>query len=158
MPNKFTAIDPQGTVHKRTSQNRSYAFTVVVLSGAAMLERARPDAAKIKQQNDASWDRIENEAKGIFPKSEQWRGEKALAGWQAFSIEWMQTHTREGELAEAIANAEKRYAARVAGGADLRYHNVGWCSRRDLAEKLANTYRVHNHEDVRILEAVKVGG
>ena len=158
MPNKFTAIDPQGVTHKRTSQNRSYAFTVVVLAGQAYLDSRRPNEIEIKKLNDESWDRVENEAKGIFPKSEQWRGSNALASWKKFAIEWMSEHTREGVLAEAIAHAHKCYDQCVMVGDDLKYFNAGWCSRRDLAEKLADTQRGKGYEDVQILVATKVGG
>lgn len=150
---KFFAIDPQGVEHLRTSKNRIYTHTVIVLRGAAHLEAQRPKLADIVARNNKSWDRIENEAKGIFPNAEQWRGPKALASWQAFAIEWMTKHTREGALAEAIAHDDKVFKARVASGRDLVYENAGWCGRLDLARKLADQMRKNSFEAVVILEA-----
>lgn len=153
--NRHYIIDPQGQKHTRNSKGRTYTHAVVVLTGAKFLEARRPNIAIAKMENDRMWDRIENEAKGIFPKGEQWRGPKALASWQAHAVKWMTEHTREGDLAEAIAHANKMFKQRVESGEDLRYGCVGWAGRLDLAEKLAAAQRVHGFEDVRIIPAVR---
>lgn len=154
MPNKFIAVDPQGVTHKRTSQNRNYSHCVVVLNGQANLDAAKPDPAKIKAGNDEMWDRIENEAKGVFPKSEMCRGPNALKSWQESAVRYMSGHTRESDLAEAMEHAESVYAHRLEEGRDLRYVCVGWCGRLDLARKLAAQHT--QAEKVVILEATKL--
>jgi len=146
------AIDPQGVKHTRTTA-RTYTHTVVVLRGAKYLEAQRPNEAAIKAQNDRMWDRIENEVKGVFGPGEQWRGQAVLDRWQEHAKQWVREHSREADLVQAIERAHKSYADRVARGDDLKYENVGWCGRYDLADKLASAQSGQGYERVVVLEA-----
>src|ERR1043165_8541508 len=154
MTNHFYAIDPQGNAHTRNSKGRVYAYTVVVRPGRDAVNRYLANIAKKAVAAGESYDRTVDESKGIFPQRELWRGQKALQSWTDFAIEYLATGPysvgREAVVDKARSDAQQQAQDYERGMAWDRYHNVGWCSRRDLAEKLAAQ---QTGEQVVILEA-----
>ena len=153
--NIFTAVDPAGITHKRSTE-RSYAYTVVSKEGEAYLASKAPDLAKVRAETEANYDELIAQSKGIHKKSDLWRGEKALAFFEDFAKRYLiENPSREAYADEAVKHAQEQYDARVAGGRHLRYENAGWCSRLDLAQKLAGTLQGQGYEDIQILVAIK---
>ena len=151
--NIFTAVDPQGRTHKRSTA-RAYAYTVVTKQGVASIERQAPDLVAVAKDAARSYDVLVAQSKGIHQKADLWRGEAALKFFQDFAIKHLADgSTRESGVADAVANARKWYDLRVADGRHLHYENAGWCSRLDLAQKLAATFI--GYEDVQILPATQ---
>ena len=161
MSNKFTAVDPAGIVHKRTSQNRVYSHTVVGRrSFNANLKAAQEGHIPTERSNfkfymayvngtseylaKKSWENEEQHKRRV--DDEVARAVSALAGTTTF--EQYRAMLRENAIARVMkAQREGQYD---------KYVNLGWCGRLDLAQKLASGSLAKNYEDVRILEAVKV--
>jgi hypothetical protein len=140
--NHFHAVDPQGRIHTRNSKGRTYAYTVVVRVGRTKVDRyyAAIEAAGVDAGQ--SYDRTVDESKGVFPQRELWRGAAALKNWQDFAIEYLKDPEgygdgRDAAIAKAIAHAREVAEDYEAEGRWDRYENAGWCSRADLAQKLA---------------------
>lgn len=147
---KYRAIDPDGTVHARSSA-RVYTHTVVARldqAYARTLAKTEGFKASIKQYELHA----DYASKGWTP-----------AKWM--SPEIADRHKQEGFACggqfiakhgpDARAYAEKVYQAEVVRiDADTAYHNFGWCGRPDLAAKLADKYRSDPcYRDVTILQA-----
>lgn len=158
MTNYFYVVDPQGKVHTRSSMGRTYTHTVVVRPGRAKVDRYFAKVEPTAQAAGESYDRTVDESKGIFPNREQWRGPKALQGWQDFAIKYLAedavySRGRDAVIEKARAHALKIAQDYEASGSWDRYANAGWCGRPDLAQKLAAQ---QTGEQVVILDA-KVG-
>jgi len=135
---KHTAIDPNGVKHTRTSQSRVYAYTVVARSNYA---RDVAMAGKLFEQDRRNFD--------FYTKMVAWGGayEGVKRSWETPEYYAAETARYAAEVekykdrdtcavmkrAERIADVEARKAA----GHYDRYNSLGWCSRMDLAQKLA---------------------
>jgi hypothetical protein len=157
MAKSFYAVDPQGVVHIRKSQNRTYVATVVVRVGRTQVDRYFARVEAEGKRAGESYDRTVDESKGIFPKREQWRGPEALKSWQDFAVKYLVKPDgygpgRDAAIAKAKAHALKVAEEYEASGRWDRYENAGWTSRTDLAQKLAAQT---GGEQVVILEAIE---
>lgn len=139
----FLATDPAGRTHKRTSQNRTYAATVVVRKGRELAEadfaRREPTHRRHDADNYAfgkSLSTVEgltawyhrNNFQSLLPN----RDLAAEAAKYAASLRGCGTAE---EYVEQRA-AERR--ARFEATDHEAFINVGWCGRSDLAQKLAS--------------------
>lgn len=155
----FTATDPRGLVHKRTSQSRTYSHAVFARPSYehAVANAQHKDWAKTEGSNFAYYLRIAG-GRDAYPTKnyramhadkwsaaeiaeEQVRVDAENAKRVANAQARVEGHTLESYLAaqqaERLANVE---AARVAGKYDS-FVCLGWCGRRDLAEKQAAANR-----------------
>ena len=156
----FLATDPAGNTHKRTSQSRTYAATVVVREGTATAERkfeaAEPDHQK-RDADDFAFFLQMSTLDGV----KQWHKK---GGWTHASEADMQADVaRYSERLEGCATAAEYVALQAAerraafekakaAGAYERWLNAGWCGRSDLALKLAAQQK--GYDEVRILPVV----
>lgn len=151
MPNTiFTAIDPNGTVHKRTTAHRSYTHTVVARWSYDHELRAasNPEWATVDQQNYRYFVAESDPVTAKYAITEEKRASyrERIEGYsEADYVAKMQ--------AERIAKVEAEKAA----GAYDEYRNLGWCGRLDLAVRLKDqTESKAAYRDVTMLDAVKV--
>lgn len=160
----FTAVDPQGVEHKRTSENRVYTHTVVVKYGQAyaarklvaarqhVIQQAPEDYAFHQSMADGTWYTVQH-PQFIDQKND------AEAARHADEIAGL---TVEGYIAKRLKEVEAEHVTKLESGEYDRYWNAGWCSRHDLAQKLAGGNFHHTPEnrafieDVQILPATKV--
>jgi hypothetical protein len=157
---KFTAIDPAGKTHKRTSKERTYTHTVVALPSApkAVLAATSKEARAMHRKNFVyhlemangtskwlernSWEteaqHAEREANGID------NGMKALRGCKnAQEYESVMTEISLAAIRE-----------RRAKGYYDTYQSMGWCGRADLAEKLKTSCENRGWIEITILEVL----
>lgn len=123
--NKHTAIDPNGTVHKRNSKGRIYAYTVVVQYSYHYdldLARLGRSCSSVKANYDFYVSCLGDSTRPSYGVSR----DKALEELQGA------TSLGEYSVAQNIAHIEKKKAE----GYYHDWHNVGWCGRVDLANKL----------------------
>ena len=150
----FTAVDPAGKTHKRSSKERVYTHTVVYREGEAFRDKRAAHIEATRISTEKSYTRLESNAAG---NPEPGRHPSVWARDTAFAIEYLAKHpSRAVYVAEAVARAEKHHAEYVAGGFWDVYQNAGWCGRLELAEKLAASLRSCGYADIRILPAVAV--
>jgi hypothetical protein len=123
MTTRHTATAPDGTVLRRTSQNKVYPFCVAAYIPAAVARRyAERDAAEYRGMAARHQAAIDN---GGVDERRSHR----------YSIEqWEQWRD------DAIVRAERAERA-AAAAADGEWFAHGWASRLDLAEKRANEAR-----------------
>jgi hypothetical protein len=136
---KFTAVLPDGTVAKRTSENRTYSHAVAYRVPAAVRVSRLLAEAEAAAKSAARYEAV---ASGAVPPPEaavRW-------GWPVEQYVGWATDTRKRE---ADRRAE---AAAITGPSD--WCVSGWNGRYDLAVKLAATETKRGHEAV-IVEAVK---
>lgn len=166
-PITFTATDPAGRVHKRTSKSRIYTHTVVYRLGAPygdrvlaeelayMRQQAPKDHAFHRSVIDRSWFYVGGKIGGrlrwdhITEEDMVRRGaehEAHLAGLDVAAY-------TERRLEEIRANHE----AKVTKGYYTSWHNAGWCGSLRLACKLKPHTRWAPAE-MMILQAVREGG
>ncbi len=153
--NIFTAVDPAGVTHKRSTA-RTYTHTVVYKEGRAYADARAAGLERTRVSTEESYTRLENEAKGIHDPKDQWRGPKALKFFTDFAIDYLKEHpNREVYVAQQVADARAAHNRYIAGKSWDRYENAGWTSRLDLAQKLAGTLSGRGYEDIQILTAIK---
>lgn len=149
---KYTARDADGQTHTRSSK-RVYTHTVVAkLDIDAMIRDADTEGRAYSIQNHAVYvDYVANgwkPAKWMDPETAKRHHEEGFECGRRFLAE---------HGTDPAAYAEACYQRQVARFiADTEYHNLGWCGRLDLAQKLAakcaaNQYT--KYRDVTILEA-----
>ena len=132
MPKKiYTAVSPDGQTHKRTTADRTYTHTVVARWNYDEHLRRAGDAS-IHADNDKS--NYNYYVRELDPATRKWtHSESELAGFTA-NIEGIANEADylEAQIVKRIAKIE---ADKAAGEFD-KYRNMGWCGRRDLAQKL----------------------
>lgn len=155
---KFTAIDPNGVIHTRTSKTRIYSHTVVGLPSmqASVLYAMSKQNRKLFADNYAyhaamvggtsrwlaknNWETVEaHSARVALDKAKsakELNGTTSAADYAQMKVEGMLAAIRKQE-AEGYFN---------------KYQNFGWCGRYDLAHRLATT-KSEKWLDVTILEA-----
>lgn len=133
---KFTATDPNGTVHTRTSKNRIYTHTVVYQrSKAAAIESAK---AMHKQHLETGRYLLDCIANGKHLSLMKFGHYANDAGRHARDVEDAKRSLRglttpEGYAAWMVADALEKIEASDWS----QYWNAGWCGRLELAQKLA---------------------
>lgn len=147
----FTAIDPNGTTHTRTSDARTYTHTVVYQRSKAEALTSAKSGAEYDGRN---YDYDVAKANGTHPHVNYVAAASAYhSSYSAEHIAKAQENQRNENarliaaataIVEAFPTKEAYVAAMVAGRiADVEatdftiWHNLGWCGRPDLAAKLA---------------------
>lgn len=143
MKTTFTAIDPNGTAHTRTSETRIYTHTVV---GLPSLQRAI--LYTISKENRKSFvDSYPHFAAYLdgtsrWLKKHDWETDAKYDGRVAYEIARSEKELNGATCADEygqmkidakLANLRKLEAE----GYYNKYQNMGWCGRADLAAKLA---------------------
>lgn len=148
----YTAIDPKGVAHKRSTDRRTYTHTVVALpSYDHYLQAARsPDWAKQDRRN-FEYETLIATGRDPYPyghiekQAEREATAKAIVAAHATAEDYV-----AAEQAKRIAHVE----AQKAKGVFDTYVNQGWCGRPDLAAKLqANCQQGGRYVRAAILEA-----
>jgi hypothetical protein len=148
--NKFTAIDPAGKAHTRTSKTRTYTHTVV----------GRPSwmaAVKMVSSRDARATHCSNFKyhKALADGTSQWlEGDNETQ--RSFRIKGAQElvsgcNTGQDYSDKLVKEALARIEKKLEQGYYEKYQNLGWCGRADLAAKLKATSENHNWLNVTIL-------
>jgi hypothetical protein len=150
MATKHFVIDPTGKKHTRTSQNRVYAFAVIVRDGYEQaLARAKSSASDAQlRKNYAYYVALAN---GTHEHCKFSDGPRYIA-------EAKQKIAGINSADEYIANVKATAVAAVEKAkTDGKYESYGvhsWCGRYDLAQKVVKAARAINHFDViEIVEA-----
>lgn len=160
---KFTAIDPSGGLHKRTSVDRTYTHTVVskrAVEWDLSFVRA-PDRVRVQRSNfrhHLAWLDSTSEWLVRSPWESEERHkvevEQALAkAREVIGDNWIEDDWIEAQAQDQIARIEK---AKAAGYYD-QWVNDGWCGRLDLAQKLASKMAGQGRVEITILEAKAEG-
>lgn len=155
----FYAIDPHGVRHTRsTTAGREYLYTVVARRNFNV-ELAFARSADWAVTDGKNYDySVKVIAKGVNPASPDWeikldtsnlaRAKKSIDG-----LTRDQYIAKRAELRVSVLEA-----AKLAGEFN-KFLNQGWCSRRDLAEKLLRKYSSSAYyTDANILPATRKGG
>ncbi|MER9003312.1 hypothetical protein NKI15_06745 [Mesorhizobium sp. M0862] len=134
----YTAIDPAGVEHKRTTADRTYTHTVVFQrSKAAAIEAATAKSARGFHANNGQYylDCIRDGRHSNLMSFEHYRNDTdRQARDVAEAIEHLSGVTTAAEFADAKVAA---HVARIEATDWTIWHNAGWCGRHDLALKLA---------------------
>jgi hypothetical protein len=161
----FTAVDPMGIVHRRTSDRRTYTHTVVgKRSYAAALAAVTAKHWRASDVQNFHYQTAIAEGRDPYPSknwcSERHTTEQIVATQVRVDAEnaarLIKARAEIAPHADAEAYAVAMQIERIAdvdkanaeGGYD-RYDNLGWCGRLDLAQKLAA-----GHPRAVILDAV----
>jgi hypothetical protein len=167
----FTAIDPNGVTHKRTSDRRIYSHTVVFQESKAA-HMATATSAEWAKQDGKNYDYDVECAAGTHPHVTHVSPASGYhSSYTPERIAEMQQAQRDSNVkriasakatiegltrAEYIAKKQAERVARVEAADYTVWHNAGWCGRLDLAHKLEAQMRGLRHTStVMILEAVK---
>lgn len=151
---RFIAFDPEGRIHTRSSEARTYTHTVVYKEGRTYAERRAANVERTRQGAEEGYTELLQQAQGIHATKEHWRGPKALQFFTDFAIEYLAKHpSREVYVRDRAAHAQRIQDDYMASRSWAVYSNAGWCGRRALAEKLAATLQGRGYEDIQILEA-----
>lgn len=161
MANKHTATCPNGAIVRRTSATRVYTHVVVArhsyahdLAGA---QRVGEPGAKDHIASNFEYYRQYLDGTSEFLQRREWHTDESYERERKASIERAEqalngTTTVEEYRAMLKAQALARVADRKAAGYYDKFEALGWCSRPDLAAKLANSKRGELYDDVTILE------
>jgi ribosomal protein S18 len=157
----YTAIDPNGVIHKRTTESRKYSHTVVALrskdwalKAAVSKEMNRHHVSNFSHYSEflngtsrflerRSWQTKEQHQEAM--ENDIQRARDALQG--DMTVEDYIARKQREDL-EAVEKADQC-------GAFTSYSNLGWCGRLDLAQKLASKENGGYWIKTVILEAVK---
>ncbi|WP_172373350.1 hypothetical protein [Mesorhizobium sp. NZP2234] len=134
----YTAIDPAGVEHKRTTADRTYTHTVVYQrSKVAAVEAATTKSARGFHAKNGQYylDCIRDGRHENLMSFEHYRADTdRQARDVAEAIGNLAGATTAAEYAEAKVAA---HLARIEATDWTIWHNLGWCGRHDLARKLA---------------------
>ena len=153
----FTATDPNGAIHKRTSAKREYTHTVVYQEDkAAYVAAATSPASRKQHEKNAQYylDCIANgEHLNLMTFAHYVDDEAAHARDVEEAVKRLDGATTAAEFAEArIAEDLERYETIDWS----KWINAGWCGRLDLAQKLAaSTGSMSRVSAFKVLEATK---
>lgn len=153
---KFTAIDPAGKTHTRTSKSRTYTHTVFALpsSVTAFLWANSKEARKSHRENFAYYAEMANGTSSFLDKrfyetAEQNAERRANAMESAVKTLGGCQIAQEYEAMLVRRDLERIQKQREEGYYDT-YQNMGWCGRADLAQKLKTTTENRNHAWVNV--------
>ena len=156
--NTFTAIDPNGKTHTRTSKTRTYTHTVVGLlsSTKATLAAMSPEARKLHRSNfkyhmafvdgTSQWP-----SRNTF-ETELAHLERTQRDKERSAVELDGCDNAEDYVNMKIVQAHRGIREAVARGYYDTYQNLGWCGRADLAAKLKTTSENRGWVNVTILQ------
>lgn len=154
----YTVTDPNGTTHKRTTQNRTYTHAVLY---RASYERDMAYADSDHAVDGDNWEFAGRMVAwgGVYGgqhNRREYHTDEEIAGQVA---KYTALRDAATDRADAIAQARAKRVAtvhqrRTDGYYDL-YRVEGWCGRIDLAQKSAAKMQGRGFKDVLILEAVK---
>ena len=154
----FTAIDPAGKTHTRTSKTRTYTHTVVGLpsSTKATLAAMSPEARKMHRSNfkyhmafvdgTSQWLR-----RNTFETEVQYL-ERAAMEIERSAVELDGCDNAEDYVNMKIVQSHRGIREAMARGYYDTYQNLGWCGRADLAAKLKTTSENRGWVNVTILQ------
>lgn len=156
----FLATDPNGVVHKRTSQNRQYTHTVVARPSKAWAINV-VTSKEMHRNHISNFSHYSSYLDGTsrFLERRTWQSERQHQESVARDLERarealqgdMDVNTyiarKDREALDAIEQNDKV-------GFYNAYSNLGWCGSLNLAHKLASKQKGY-WVDVTILEAVK---
>ena len=156
--NTFTAIDPNGKTHTRTSKTRTYTHTVVGLpsSTKATLAAMSPEARKLHRSNfkyrmafvdgTSTWlARNTYETEVQYLKRTQRDKERS-------AVELEGCDNAEDYVNMKIVQDHRGIRDAMARGYYDTYQNLGWCGRADLAAKLKTTSENRGWVNVTVLQ------
>lgn len=160
---KFTAIDPAGVTHKRTSANRIYTHTVVGLPSSVKHAQLAMsvEARKMHRANFVYHSAYIN-GTGHWLMKKDWESEVERADRDKLVVDAATKALKGCSTADAyeamkIDEALDLIKRRSAAGYYDAYQNFGWCGRYDLAAKLKSSSEGKDWLDVVILEASMKG-
>ena len=154
----FTAIDPAGKTHTRTSKTRTYTHTVVGLpsSTKATLAAMSPETRAYHRSNfkyhmafvdgTSQWLR-----RNTFETEVQYL-ERAAMEIERSAVELDGCDNAEDYVNMKIVQAHRGIREAMARGYYDTYQNLGWCGRADLAAKLKTTSENRGWVNVTILQ------
>ena len=153
---KFTAIDPAGKTHTRTSKTRTYTHTVFALpsSVTAVLWANSKEARKRHRENFAYYTEMTSGTSSFLDKrfyetAEQNAERRASAMENAVKTLDGCQNANEYEAKMVLRDLQGIQKRRAEGYYDT-YQNMGWCGRADLAQKLKTTTENRNHAWVNV--------
>lgn len=167
----YTAQDPQGVIHKRSTTSRAYTHTVVgKRSYELAMRRARSTQWAKSDARDYAYEVQISEGNDPVPAinwDARYPAGKTAEQIAASQLRADAANEKRFELAKArVGNhtvqswCEARQAERIAvveKDAEQGYYevfvNLGWCGRRDLADKLAAKARTDGYDIVTVLLA-----
>lgn len=159
----FTAIDPSGKLHKRTSLNRTYLFTVVSKRSEteARLFLRAPGILAAHRSN-YRYHKAWLDGTSEFLTKPPYRSDEEHAAYVERHVAEARERlegcaTADDYIEKCVQEGHARIAEGKANGHYDEWVNDGWCGRRDLAEKLAQKMRGQGRVEVTILP-VKVKG
>ena len=148
---KFTAIDPAGKTHTRTSKTRTYTHTVFALpsSVTAVLWANSKEARKMHRENFAYYSEMASGKSSFLDKrsyetAEQNADRRANAMENAVKTLGGCKSAQDYEYMMVARDLDGIQKQRIAGYYDT-YQNMGWCGRADLAQKLKTRMENQNH-------------
>lgn len=154
----FTAIDPNGKTHTRTSKTRTYTHTVVGLpsSTKATLAAMSPETRAHHRSNfkyhmafvdgTSQWLR-----RNTFETEVQYL-ERAAMEIERSAVELDGCDNAGDYVNMKIVQAHRGIREAMARGYYDTYQNLGWCGRADLAAKLKTTSENRGWVNVTILQ------
>lgn len=157
--NKFTAVDPNGTVHTRNSKTRTYTHTVVALpSSLASTMAAMSTAARKMHRSNFKYHMAFVDGTSQWLQRNTFETEVQYLERSAMEIERSAVELEGCDNAEDYVNMKIVQAYRgireaMARGYYDTYQNLGWCGRADLAAKLKATSEARSWVSVTILVA-----
>lgn len=156
--NTFTAIDPNGKTHTRTSKTRTYTHTVVGLpsSTKATLAAMSPEARKLHRSN-FKYHMAFVDGTSTWLAKKDWEGDAQHKVRVEVEIEHAAIELDGCETAQdyenmKIVQAHRGIREAMARGYYDTYQNLGWCGRADLAAKLKTTSENRGWVNVTILQ------
>jgi len=147
----FTAIDPAGKTHTRTSKTRTYTHTVFALpsSVTAVLWASSKEARRRHREDFAYYTEMASGKSSFLDKRfyetvEQNAERRASAMESAVKKLNGCKSAQDYEYMMVARDLDGIQKQRLAGYYDT-YQNMGWCGRADLAQKLKTTTENRNH-------------
>jgi hypothetical protein len=156
--NKHTALDRNGKAHKRNSANRVYSHAIIARRSYEHAVARANDVGRLERSNYSFYAAFLDGSSEFLVKP-AYRSEEQHAAYCAEKIE-IARKALEGcdSMAAYCEMCRLDYVAAVEGQKARGYFDelicLGWCGRRDLAEKSAARYRANPYyAEVMIAEA-----
>lgn len=156
--NKFTAIDPAGKTHTRTSKTRTYTHTVVGLPNATRtVLMAQSLEMRKAHRSNFKYHAAYADGTSQWLTRNSWETEIShLSRTQqeiASSVaELNGCDNAEDYVNMKIVEAHRGIREAMAQGYYDTYQNLGWCGRADLAAKLKITSENRGWVNVAVLQ------
>jgi hypothetical protein len=158
----FTAVDPEGRVHTRTTQSRAYTHTVVALPNEAKtIAWVTSKEQRLQDENNFAHYAAYLDGTSEFLPRNLWEHDDAkfearVKKGIANAVERLAGASTAQEYADMRMKAVlERIADMKSNGFYDTYQSYGWCGRLDLAHKLKAKLEGQSWLRVTILEAVK---